>query len=39
MKVDEVLPLNEEVLRLFPHTKEERLQKLEDLRAMPECVL
>jgi hypothetical protein len=39
MTVDEALRLNDEALRLFPRTKEERRQKLEDLMAMPEFVL
>jgi hypothetical protein len=39
MTFDEVIRLNGEALRLFPVTKEERLQKFEDLKAMPEFVL
>ena len=35
----EVFQLNEEALRLFPVTKEERRQKTERLMAMPEFVL
>jgi hypothetical protein len=37
--LDEVIRLNEEALRLFPVTKEERRLKMEDLMAMPEFVL
>jgi hypothetical protein len=39
MTFDGVIRLNEEALRLFPVTKEERRQKTEDLMAMPEFVL
>lgn len=39
MTFDEAIRLNEEALRLFPVTKEERQQKTEDLMAMPEFVL
>jgi len=39
MTVDEVIRLNDEALRLFPPSKEERRQKMEDLMAMPEFVL
>jgi hypothetical protein len=39
MTVEEVIRLNDEALRLFPPTEEERRQKMENLIAMPEFVL
>jgi hypothetical protein len=39
MTFDEAIRLNEEALSLFPVTEEERRQKFEDLRALPEFVL
>jgi hypothetical protein len=39
MSTEEVFRLNEEALRLFPRTEEERRQKAESLMAMPEFVL
>ena len=39
MTTDEAMRLNGEALRLFPPTEEERRQKFEDLRAIPEFVL
>jgi len=39
MTLDEAIRLNDEALRLFPVTKEERRQKMEDLMAIPEFVL
>jgi hypothetical protein len=39
MTKDEVFRLNEEALRQFPVTTEERRQKFEDLKAIPEFVL
>jgi hypothetical protein len=39
MTFEEVIRLNEEALRLFPVTEEERRQRFEDLRAIPEFVL
>lgn len=39
MTLTEVFRLNEEALRLFPVTEEERQLKFESLKAMPEFVL
>jgi hypothetical protein len=39
MTTEEVFRLNDEALRLFPVTEEERRQKTESLMAMPEFVL
>lgn len=39
MTKDEIFRLNDEALRLFPVTEEERRQKFKDLKAMPEFVL
>ena len=39
MKMDEFWRLNEEVHRLFPTTAEERQQKFERLKDIPEFVL
>jgi hypothetical protein len=39
MTFEECIRLNDEVLHLFPPTKEERRQKKEDLMVMPEFVL
>ena len=39
MTMDEFIRLNNEALRLFPRTEEERRQKMEHLMAMPEFVL
>jgi hypothetical protein len=39
MTFEEIIRLNEEALRSFPVTKEERQQKFEDLMAIPEFVL
>jgi hypothetical protein len=39
MKFDEFIQLNDEALRLFPQTEEERQQKTKDLIAIPEFVL
>jgi len=39
MTFDEVIWLNEEALRLFPRSEEERRLKTESLMAMPEFVL
>ena len=39
MTTDEAIRLNDEALRLFPVSREERRQKTEDLKAMPEFVL
>lgn len=39
MTLTEVFRLNEEALRLFPATEEERQLKFESLKAMPEFVL
>jgi hypothetical protein len=36
MTAEEAIRLSEEALRLFPPSKEERRQKMEDLMAMPE---
>jgi hypothetical protein len=39
MKFDEFIQLNDEALRLFPQTEEERQQKTKSLIAMPEFAL
>ena len=39
MTFDTVLRLNDEALRLFPRTEEERRRKTKSLMAMPEFVL
>jgi hypothetical protein len=39
MTFDEAVWLNDEALRLFPPTEEERRLKAESLKAMPEFVL
>jgi hypothetical protein len=39
MTMDDCLRLNDEALRLFPRTEEERRRKTESLMAMPEFVL
>ena len=39
MKLDETFRLNDEAIRLFPPTEEERRLKTESLMAMPEFVL
>jgi hypothetical protein len=39
MTMDEFIRLNDEALRLFPRTEEERRRKTESLMAMPEFVL
>jgi len=39
MTFDTVIRLNDEALRLFPRTEEERRLKIENLMAMPEFVL
>lgn len=39
MTMDEFIPLNDEALRLFPRTEEERRRKTESLMAIPEFVL
>ncbi|HEY9173656.1 MAG TPA: hypothetical protein VI136_15320 [Verrucomicrobiae bacterium] len=39
MTFDEAVRLNDEALRLFPPTEEERRLKAESLMAMPEFVL
>lgn len=39
MTMDEYVKLNTEILQLFPVTEEERLQKFERLKAIPEFVL
>jgi hypothetical protein len=39
MTLTEVMQLNEEVFRHFPHTEEERRLKAESLKDVPEFVL
>ena len=39
MTMDDYIRLNDEALRLFPPTAEERQRKTESLMAMPEFVL
>jgi len=39
MSFSEAVQLNDELLKLYPPTKEEREQKTRDLEAMPEFVL
>ena len=39
MSFQEVLALNEEIIGLFPMTEEERKQRWEEMKDMPEFVL
>lgn len=39
MSFSEAVQLNDELLKLYPPTREEREQKTRDLEAMPEFVL
>jgi hypothetical protein len=39
MTLEEIIQLNDEALRMFPPTQEERQRKTESLMAMPEFVL